>query len=234
MHPGSIPGQASNSRPLGPTLRMTSALAIARTNMVENQVRTNDVTDLDVQDAMREAPREALCPPGRRQLAYAEAAVEYAPGWFLAEARDVSKLLQAIAPRRGERALAIAAPYAALVMARIGLVVTALQPEAGCPDFIRMGLEAEGVHVLADDLQALGDLGPFGVIVSEGGVERAPVAWTDKLAEGGRLGAIERQGPVGKARVYVRSEGGQLARREIFDATPPLMPGFAQPRGFSF
>lgn len=211
-----------------------ASIATARTNMVENQVRTNDVTDLDVQDAMRVAPREGLCPPARRPLAYAEARVEYAPDWFLGEPREVSKLMQAIYPRKGERALCIAAPYAAMVMARIGLHVTALQPEAGAPGFLREALAAEGVSVEVGRIDALESRGPYDVIITEGGVERAPKAWTDALAEGGRLGVIERMGPTGKARLYLQGDDGQLARREIFDATPPMMPGFAAPRGFSF
>ena len=211
-----------------------ASLATARTNMVENQVRTNDVTDLEVQDAMRVAPRERLCPPGRRPLAYAEARVAYAPDWMLGEPREVSKLMQALAPRPGERALAIAAPYAAMVMARIGLHVTALQPQGGAPDFLTAALAEEGVSVRVGRVDALGDLGPYDVMICEGGVERAPESWTDALAEGGRLAVIERMGPVGKARLYLRGDDLQLARREIFDATPPLMPGFATPRGFSF
>jgi protein-L-isoaspartate(D-aspartate) O-methyltransferase len=35
--------------------------------------------------------------------------------------RDVAKLLQAVRPYAGERALAIAAPYAAAIMARMGV-----------------------------------------------------------------------------------------------------------------
>ncbi len=215
---------------------MTAAasLATARTNMVENQVRTNDVTDLDVQDAMRAVPRERLCPPGRAALAYAEARVAYAPDWWLGEPREVSKLLQAAAPRAGERALAVAAPYAAMVMARIGLHVTALQPPEGAPAFLLQALADEGVSVRTGRVDDLGDLGPFDVVVTEGGVERAPQSWTDALAEGGRLAVIERMGPVGKARLYLRGDDGRLARREVFDATPPLMPGFAAPRGFTF
>ena len=213
---------------------MTASLAIARTNMVENQVRTNDVTDVMVQDAMREAPREALCPPGRLHLAYTEVAVEYATGWFLGEPREVSKLLQAISPRPGERALAIAGPYAAMVLARIGLEVTALQPATGCPDFLRAALEREGIAVQVGRMDDVGEREPYDVMVSEGGVERAPPGWTRGLAEGGRLGVVERMGPVGKARLYVRTQDRQLARREIFDASPALMPGFAAPRGFSF
>ena len=169
---------------------MTPSLSTARTNMVENQVRTNDVTDLDVQDAMRVVPRERLCPPGRAHLAYAETEVEYAPGWFLAEPRVIAKLLQAVYPQVGERALSIAAPYAALLMKRIGLEVTALQAEDAAPAFLTEALGAEGVVVATGRLDPLGACGPYDVIVCEGAVERAPTAWTDALASGGRLGVV--------------------------------------------
>ena len=107
---------------------MTHDYGSARVNMVENQVRTNDVTDHAIQDAMGVAPRERLCPPGRDFLAYAETPVEYAPGRFLMAPRDIAKLLQAIKPQPGERALCICAPYAALLLAEIGLSVVALEP----------------------------------------------------------------------------------------------------------
>ena len=45
----------------------------ARLNMVESQVRTNDVTDVRVQDAMRVIARETLVPAGKAYLAYADA-----------------------------------------------------------------------------------------------------------------------------------------------------------------
>jgi protein-L-isoaspartate(D-aspartate) O-methyltransferase len=51
---------------------------------------------------------------------------------------------------------------------------------------------------------------------------------------GGRLAVVERSGPVGKARLYIRGEDGLVARREIFDATPPMMHGFEAAAGFAF
>jgi protein-L-isoaspartate(D-aspartate) O-methyltransferase len=193
---------------------MTSDFAVARLNMVENQVRTNDVTDLGIQDAMRVVERETLCPPQRRYLAYAEAPVEYRPGWYMMQPRDISKLLQAILPRPGERALAIAAPYAAAVLAKIGLAVDTR--EAG------------------SDLKAAVETGPYAVIVSEAAVWETPKAWCDALAVGGRMAVVERRGPVGKARLYTRGEDGLIAEREIFDATPPLAPGFQPEPSFAF
>ena len=44
--------------------------AAARRMMVDGQVRTQDVTNLDLIAAMLEVPRERFVPPARAQLAY--------------------------------------------------------------------------------------------------------------------------------------------------------------------
>jgi len=189
---------------------MNADFAAARTNMVESQVRTQDVTDLAIQDAMRHVARESLCPPGKAWLAYADSEVEYAPGRWMLKPRDVAKLLQALRPRAGERALAVAAPYAAAVMEAMGLAVTRLD---------------EG------DLKAAA--GEYDLIVCEGAVDRAPAGWTAALAMGGRLGVVERRGPVGRATLYLRSDEG-VGSRALFDSTPPLLAGFEAEQGFTF
>jgi len=213
---------------------MTHEYGSARENMVANQVRTNDVTDFAIQDAMREVARERFCPPGKQYLAYAEAVIEYAPGWFLAAPRDVSKLLQALAPRPGAKALAICAPYAAAILGRIGADVVLRVPEGDCARAVQAALVGEAVRIVPGDPKTAGSDGPYDLIVCEGAVEVAPQAWCDAVGVGGRLGVIERVGPVGKARIYLRGEDGVLGRREVFDATPPVMPGFEAARGFAF
>jgi protein-L-isoaspartate(D-aspartate) O-methyltransferase len=94
--------------------------AAARLNMVESQVRTQDVTDVRIHDAMRALPRERFVPEARAHLAYTDIEVEYAPGRWLLKPRDLSKLMQALRPMPGERALAISAPYAAAVLEELG------------------------------------------------------------------------------------------------------------------
>ncbi len=185
--------------------------AAARLNMVESQVRPADVTDVRLHDAMRVLPRESFLPSSKAYLAYADIEAEYAPGRSLLKPRDIAKMLQAVRPMPGERALAIAAPYAAAVLERLGLAVTRLE---------------EG------DLSQL-PVGDFDVIVCEGAVGRAPSSWSAALAVRGRLGVVERDGPVGKACIYLRAEDG-VGRREAFDATPPIMAGFATEQGFAF
>jgi protein-L-isoaspartate(D-aspartate) O-methyltransferase len=185
---------------------MTTDYSAARLNMVESQVRTADVTDHAIQDAMHAVPREALC-GDKAHLAYADADVEYEPGKFLLKPRDIAKLLQGIRPQAGERALAIAAPYGAAVLREMGLSVE----EADAPP--------PGER--------------FDVIICEGAVAQTPQAWLDALAIGGRLGVIERQGPVGKARLYLRSQE-DVGGRTLFDATAPYLLGHEPRKTFAF
>jgi protein-L-isoaspartate(D-aspartate) O-methyltransferase len=179
--------------------------------MVESQIRTADVTDLPLQDALRVVAREACVPAAKAYLAYADADVEYAPGRWLLRPREVGKLLQNLRPREGDKALAIAAPYAAAVLEKMGLIVTRLDG--------------------ADLNTAPG--GDYDVIICEGAVPRAPASWAQALAVGGRLGVVERDGPVGHAVIYVHAEDG-VGRRVVFDATPPLLAGFSVEPGFAF
>jgi protein-L-isoaspartate(D-aspartate) O-methyltransferase len=183
----------------------------ARLNMVESQVRTADVTDLAITDAMREIPRETLVPPGKSAIAYGDLEVEYAPGFYMMRPRYVGKLLQALQPRAGERALCIAAPYAAAVLERMGL------------------------EVVRQDGEEVGKAprGAFDIVLTEGAVAEVPAAWVKALADGGRLGVVIRSGPLGKTRLYQR-EGDRIGTREVFDATPPFLPGFQPKPQFAF
>lgn len=190
---------------------MAADFAAARLNMVESQVRTNDVTDVRIHDAMRAIARENLLPAEKSFQAYADAHIEYAPGRYLLRPREVSKLLQALRPMEGERALAVVAPYAAAVLHAIGVSVDMLD---------------------GDDLKSVPGSN-YDIIIVEGSVTRPPQAWLDALAPGGRLAVIEREGPTGKAALYTRAEDG-FGRRDLFDATAPVLPGFEPQTGFAF
>jgi len=189
---------------------MSADFTAERTIMVDSQVRTQDVTDLAIIDAMRAIRREALMPPGKSYQAYADAEVEYAPGRWMLRPRDVSKLLQALRPRSGERALAISAPYAAAVLRALRLDVTTRDAGEAAPI-----------------------AGVYDVVMCEGAVARTPAAWIDALAPGGRLALVERDGPVGHAMLYLRADES-VGARALFDSTPPVLAGFEARRAFVF
>jgi protein-L-isoaspartate(D-aspartate) O-methyltransferase len=186
---------------------MTFDLHSARQTMVESQVRTQDVTDPLIQEAMRVVPRETVC-GAAAHLAYADAEVPYAPGRWLLRPRDAAKLLQAVRGRPGERALAIRAPYLAKVLGAMGLSVDE-----------------------TDDVAAAA--GSYDVIVCEGAVTKAPAAWLSALAPGGRLGVVERDGVVGRATIYLNSEDGP-SPRIVFESGAPIIPELQPAPAFTF
>ncbi|HKT53234.1 MAG TPA: protein-L-isoaspartate O-methyltransferase [Caulobacteraceae bacterium] len=189
---------------------MPTDFAAQRQVMVDTQVRPNDVPDLAIQEAMRAVPREAFCPADKLHLAYADAEVDYAPGRALMRPRDVAKLLQALHPKADERALAIAAPYAAGVLEAMGLAVERQDGE----------------------LKAA-PKGAFDVIVCEGAVAEPPAGWLKALAPGGRLAVVVRAGPVGRLRLYVRA-AEDIGYRDVFDSAAPMLAGFEPEARFVF
>ncbi len=106
--------------------------------------------------------------------------------------------------------LAIAAPYAAAVLAAMGLEVTRL-----------------------DDGDLTAASGSYDIVVCEGAVSSVPPSWPAALAPGGRLGVVVRRGPVGRAELYLRSDK-DVGCRDLFDCAPPLMAGFEPKPAFSF
>src|ERR1041384_2550882 len=85
--------------------------AVARRNMVDSQIRTNKVTDPAVIDAFAAVSRERFVPPGLAGVAYLDDDLELIRGRYLMEPMVMARLLQALEPRSGERALDVATGY---------------------------------------------------------------------------------------------------------------------------
>lgn len=202
----------------------------ARDNMVDSQVRTSDVTDPHLQAAMRSIPREDFCVEAGA-LAYAEREARICEGRSLMMPRDMAKLLQALGPRPGETALVIGEPYAAAVLARVGLEVTAIDTP-GALAVAGEALAREGVTAVAGEATSPPASG-FDVVFGGGAVASAPPNWLERLNAVGRAGVIVRSGALGRAFVYVRSPEG-VSGRPIFECSPPYLPGMKPKPAFVF
>lgn len=195
--------------------------AAARKVMLDTQVRVNDVTDRQLQAAIGMVERERFCAPDRAFSAYADVEPEIAGGRRLMLPRDVSKLLQGLDARADETALALAAPYAAAVLAQLGLKVTAQESDPAVFDVVGAALAEAGVETVVAPLNQPHGEG-YDLIVSEGAVAERPETWLAALRPGGRLAVVERTGAGGTAVLYVRGREG-VSRRELFDAAPDLL-----------
>ncbi len=220
------------------------AYAAARTNMVENQVRPNRVTDDRVLGAMAAIPRERFVPEKFAGIAYVDEDIAVSDGRYLMEPMVLARLLQAAAIEASDVVLDIgcATGYSTAVLARLADTVVAVESDAELAETaiaLMTELDADNTAVvIGEHSEGYAKQAPYDVIVVEGAVDEVPRALSDQLVEGGRLVAVvtgDDQGVnrVGRATLMRRMRSG-LSSRVLFDAAVPPLPGFTIDRGFVF
>jgi protein-L-isoaspartate(D-aspartate) O-methyltransferase len=211
----------------------------ARRKMVENQIRTTDVTAHSVLQAFLSVPREMFVPEKAKLLAYTDAAIELVPGRFLMEASPLAKLLQLAGIGKSDAVLEIGAGtgyVTALLSALAGSVVglegdEALQAQA---DANLSALGCDNVAVVTGDLEAgCPAQAPYDLIFFNGSVEEVPSALVDQLRDGGRLVAVVGYGNAAQAQVMVR-ERGLVSQSSHFNTSVKPLPGFRKAKEFLF
>lgn len=200
----------------------------ARRIMVDNQLRTSNVTDRRVLQAMGTVPRERFVPAERRALAYADI-VQDLGGRSLAAPATFAKLLQLAEVQHGDHVLdiGIGTGYSAAVLSHLAASVTGLESDAALATRARQNLAemaASPVHVLEGPLTGETVTERYDLIFVEGALQAVPETLFERLKEGGRLVALLGTGGAGVAHIFVRS-GRDVASRSAFNATlPPLLP----------
>jgi protein-L-isoaspartate(D-aspartate) O-methyltransferase len=214
--------------------------AQARLAMVNSQIRPSDVTDFRIQDAMAEIPRELFLPKSQLSKAYADAEVALSEQRSMLRPREFAKLVHAADVQSSDVVLDIGCGrgYSSAVLSRLAETVIGLEDAQGrlaAKAGERLSKIGADNAVIVEGALAEGvpGQGPFDVIIVNGAVAKAPKAWLDQLADDGRLAVIERDGAVGRAKIYIKVDG-RVSERTVFDAAPPFLPGFEPERGFVF
>jgi protein-L-isoaspartate(D-aspartate) O-methyltransferase len=211
----------------------------ARTRMVESQLRPNKVTDKRLLDAFLAIRREVFVPEHLQAVAYVDEDLPLGKGRHLMEPMVAARLLQAAALERTDTALIVGAGigYEAALVAVLARSVVALEED---PELARRAREALVEHSIASVSVVEAPLpqghrarAPYDVIFFGGAVAEVPADIGSQLADGGRLMAVVISGSgMGHATLMTRI-GGSLARRILFDAATPLLPGFLPKPAFA-
>lgn len=210
-----------------------------RTMMVDTQVRTADVTKFPIIDALMSVPRERYVPEDRREVAYLGENLNVGDGRTLLEPRSLAKMLDALDIKPDELVLDIGAlrGYSSAVIAHLAEAVVAVEEDEALAREAESTLAAEEVDnvavVNAPLVEGAPKHGPYDVLVIEGGAEDIPAALTDQLKEGGRAACIFMDDTLGVARIGYKTDGAMDWRR-IFNASAPILPGFARAPQFTF
>jgi protein-L-isoaspartate(D-aspartate) O-methyltransferase len=216
-----------------------------RTNMVESQIRPSDVTDRRVLRAMQAVPREQFVPASLKTIAYMDDQVPLmvatgarsADGRSLMSPRTLAKLLQAADIKATDRVLVVGAGlgYSAAVLAQIAQSVVALECDSALADAAKATLAPDPKVSIVTG--ALNDgataKGPYDVILLEGAVTSPPSGLLKQLAAGGRMVGVLQEADIGGACRWQRT-GDHFGQHSLFEATLPILPGFARNPSFVF
>jgi protein-L-isoaspartate(D-aspartate) O-methyltransferase len=214
----------------------------ARHMMVDSQLRTFDVNDLPLLEAMDSVPRELFVLPGREELAYIDQDMlisDDAERRFMLSPMALGRMIQALGIEAGEKVLDVACGrgYASAVFDKLGAQVTALESDVALATAAKQSLAAAGVNRVAVETGAL-DQGcvrnaPYDAILINGAVEVRPEGLLQQLAEGGRLVCVKGRGRSARVTLYVRS-GEAFGERSLFEVAAPLLSPFLAKPSFAF
>ncbi|OLP60007.1 protein-L-isoaspartate O-methyltransferase [Xaviernesmea oryzae] len=214
----------------------------ARIKMVDNQIRTTDVTSHPVLSAFLTVPREAFVPEEVKALAYIDTDVKVSSadgGRYVMEPSPLAKLVQLAAVQPGDAVLEIGSNsgYGAAILSRIAQSVVAVESDAALAAKAKATLSALGygnVTVVEGPLEAgHAAKAPYDVIFLHGAVETVPDAVFNQLKDGGRLVAVVGYGNASRAKLFIR-EGGIVSDSPSFNTAVKPLPGFRLAREFVF
>jgi protein-L-isoaspartate(D-aspartate) O-methyltransferase len=212
--------------------------AARRVMMVDTQVRPSDVTKFPIIDAMLSVPRELYVPREQTEAAYISENITIAPGRVVLEPRTLAKLLDALNVSGDELVLDIGAGYgySSAVVARMAEAVIAVEEDetiAAEAQTILSDQGADNVVVHVGPLtEGAAQHGPYDAILIEGAVEQVPQTLIDQIKGGGRIGCVFMEGALGVARIGHKIDG-EMSWRFAFNASAPVLPGFAKETAFA-
>ncbi|WP_206531577.1 protein-L-isoaspartate O-methyltransferase family protein [Affinirhizobium pseudoryzae] len=211
----------------------------ARIKMVDNQVRTTDVTSHSVLRAFLTVPREAFVPENMKSLAYIDNDIQVSPGRYIMEASPLAKLLQLAAITKNDLVLEIGCStgYATALLSEVASAVVAVESDAdlaakatatlsslGCDNAVIVTGQMEEGHAAE---------APYDVIFINGAVEEVPDALFGQLRDGGRLVTVVGYGNASTARMYLK-EHGVVSESVYFNTSVRPLPGFRKAAEFVF
>jgi protein-L-isoaspartate(D-aspartate) O-methyltransferase len=216
----------------------------ARSNMVEQQIRTWEVLDQDVLDLLYTVPREEFVPQEYRNLAFTDMEVPIGLGEKMWPPKMEARILQELTVRKTDRVLEIGtgSGYLTALLAHRAAQVTSVEIHPALAALGRANIARHGVDnvtlEIGDGARGLrpgspGE-GPYDIVVLTGSVPVLPSSFLESLAPGGRAFAVVGDAPVMTAKLVTCTAPGAWRSAELFETLLAPLANCAQPSRFRF
>jgi protein-L-isoaspartate(D-aspartate) O-methyltransferase len=215
--------------------REEAGFARLRRQMVDEQLRSRDITDAEVLRAMATVPRHRFVPPGQIAAAYEDHPLPIGHGQTISQPYIVALMTQLIRPNRLSRVLDVGtgSGYQAAVLSELCKDVYSIEIVEPLAEQAKTRLAALGyknVTVRAGDgYRGWNEHSPFDGIIVAAAATHVPQPLIDQLAPGGRLVM-----PIGRyfqeLLLVQKLPDGRIERRQIASVAFVPMTGEAEKR----
>ena len=214
---------------------------IARKNMVENQIRANKVTSINVINAFLDVPREKFVPDALQEISYVDEDIQLSRNRFMMKPMILARLFQSLNLKGNENILHVGSNsgYGSAILSRMCSSVISLESdkklfETSIHTFSNMGFD--NVVPLHGSMEnGVEKEAPFDIIFIEGSIETEPKSLFGQLNENGKLIAIIRPEniKIGKAKLFFKISN-EIGLENLFDAQVSKLSIFKSKTKFSF
>jgi len=215
-------------------------LVQARTNMVEQQIRTWEVLDQDVLDLLYLVPREQFVPAAHRALAFSDLEIPIGHGERMWQPKLEARVLQELAIRKTDRALEVGtgSGYFTALLAHRCAHVHSLEINPALAETGRANLERHGADNVTletgDAARGWAKHAPYDLIILTGSTPVLPAALLEQLAPEGRLFAVVGEAPAMAARLVTCIAPGESRSTDLFETVIPPLANAEHPSRFKF
>jgi protein-L-isoaspartate(D-aspartate) O-methyltransferase len=212
----------------------------ARTNMVEQQIRTWEVLDQDVLDLLYVVPREEFVAPKQRALAFSDMQLPIIEGARMWEPKLEARVLQELEVHKTDRVLEVGtgSGYLTALLAHRAAHVFSVEINPALAAFGRHNLERHGTTNITlevgDAARGWPTHAPYQVIVLTGSTPVLPRAFYQQLDVGGRLFAVVGELPVMTARLVTCTGRGAFHTVDLFETVVAPLVNAEHPPRFRF
>jgi len=217
-------------------MAMNTKLETARRQMIEQQVRAWDVPDARVLETLSAVPREQFVPDAYRGVAFADAEIPIGHGQCMLKPAIEGRILQALAPARGELALEVGTGtgFFAACLAHLTGAVDSIEIHGDLAAAAARSIAAQGirrVHIETADALAREYQARYQVIAVTGSLPVYDRRFERGLTIGGRLFVVAGTAPVMEARLITRTGENAWLSEPLFETSmTPLEHATAAPR----
>lgn len=197
--------------------------------MVETQLKTRDITDQKVLQAMSEVPREKFVPTEYAQQAYVDSPIPIGHGQTISQPYIVAKMCQLLKLEPTDKILEIGAGsgYQAAVLAQIVEQVIGIEIVPELAEKARKTLENLGYQnvkiISGDGKKGYSKTAPYNGVIAAAATAKIPLAWKNQLKTGGKIVAPIKQTLGQRLAVYTKQENGWKQELDSGVAFVPLV-----------